>query len=79
MRRKKIGMNLDFAQPVVGLGIRYDGQRYDLIAVGDMLTWRSACKTCGRPFDCQSKMFVEWLTRNCEDHRSKTFAQKVAA
>lgn len=79
MARKTIGMNLDFVQPVVGLAIRYDGQRYDLIAVDEMLTWRSTCKTCGRPFECRSSMFVQWLTRNCESHRARTFAQKVAA
>jgi hypothetical protein len=75
--KKRIGMNLEFAEvPAAGLAINYDGQRYDLIGNDGLLTWCTHCQSCGAEFTCTSTLLVQWLTRNCEQHRAKSFAQR---
>ena len=75
--KKRIGMNLRFAAtPPAGLAILYDDQRYDLIGRAELLTWSSNCKTCGEQFECSSTLEIHWLTRNCEQHRQRSFGQR---
>jgi hypothetical protein len=80
VKRKSIRMNVKFAVPPnAGLSLVYDGQVYVLLLAqrheaktGDsttVLAWQSMCRQCTKPFTFTTGMAVNYLTRNCVDHR----------
>ncbi len=66
--------------PAIGSVLTADGQRFCLVAAEPytrrdgsasmLLTWRSACPTCGTEFEVRSGLRTKSLTRRCEAHRT---------
>ena len=68
--------------PAPGSVLAVDDQRFRLIAAepytrrdgtaSALLTWSSACPTCGTEFEVRSGLRTKALTRRCEVHRASS-------
>lgn len=68
------------AAPEVGTILTADDQRFRVVAAepytrldgtaSTLLTWSSACPTCGTEFEVRSGLRSKSLTRRCEEHRA---------
>lgn len=72
---------IDFlAPPSIGTVVMLAGQKYEMVNVDpyvtasgrrtSVLTWRTSCPTCAKPFDVTTGLVAKAINRRCPEHRA---------